>query len=140
MPEPRFQSLRTQLQEGGVDGRYIERTIAELRDHYADIEQSEIGRGASPRAAAAAAAAAIGDERTIAAAVLSRPELRQWTQRWPRAARLLHSTALVAAMPVVPVIYCAYRRDVIVRWGASIGLASLLTLGLLLAQSLMLMS
>ena len=140
MPEPRFQSLRTQLREGGVDGRYIERTIAELRDHYADIERSEIGRGISPQAAAAAAAAAIGDERTIAAAVLSRPELRQWTRRWPRAARLLHSTALVAVMPAVPLIYCACRRDVIVRWGASIGLASLLTLGLLLAQSLVLMS
>lgn len=140
MPEPLFRNLQRELQRGGVGRRYIERTIAELRDHYADLEQSEIGRGLSPQEAAASAAAAIGDEQTLAAAVLSRPELKQWSHRWPRTARLIRSTALVVAMPAVPVLYCAYRRDVIVRWGASIGLASLLTVGLFLAQSLLLMS
>lgn len=140
MPEPRFDDLRRALERGGVGRRHIERTIAELRDHYADLQQDEIDRGLCARDAAAAAAAAIGEEETLAAAVLSRPELKCWSRRWPRTARMLQTTAFVAVMPAVPVLYCAHRRDVIVRWGASIGLASLMTVGLFLAQSLLLLS
>lgn len=137
MPEPQFESLKLRLHAGGVARRYVERTLAELRDHYADIQQSELGRGASPAEAAAAARAAIGDERAIAAAVLARPELKVWAHRWPRAADVLRSTALIAAMPAVPVIYVACRGDAIARWGASVSLATLMTGTLLLVlQSL----
>jgi hypothetical protein len=137
MPEPQFEGLKRRLHAGGVSGRCVERTLAELRDHYADIRQSELGRGVSPAEAAAAARAAIGDERAIAAAILARPELKAWAYRWPRTAGALRSTALIAVMPAVPVIYCAYRGDAIARWGASVGLATLMTGTLLLVlQSL----
>lgn len=130
--EPLFDELERELVTGGVAPRYVRRTLQELREHYEDIQHDLLAAGASPEEAAIEARAALGTERTLAAAVLAREELRDWRSEWPRAALWLDSVSLMLVLPAVPVAYCAYRGPSIARWGASIGLATLITGGLLL--------
>jgi hypothetical protein len=127
MPEPLFSDLEQQLVKGGVEPRYVRRTIQELRDHYSDIERDLLEDGCAPEEAARRARTALGDERTLATAVLARPELRDWRCDWPRAAACLDSIVLLVVLPAVPVAYCAYRGPLIARWGASVSLAALVT-------------
>lgn len=132
MPEPLFSDLEQQLLTGGVKPHCVQRTLAELRDHFCDLERDLLADGISPEEAAERARATLGDERTLAAAVLARPELRDWRCSWPRAAACLNSVTLLAVLPAVPVAYCAYRGPLIARWSASVSLAALVTGGLLL--------
>lgn len=134
MPEPTFHRLRKELRRGGVSPRYIERTISELQDHYADIESAALDRGLPPEEAAAAARRGLGTDGAIAAAVLSEPSLKTWAHRWPRTAGALVTTAWVAVLPVVPFVYCAQRGEAIARWGLSASLAVLMTGALLLGM------
>lgn len=138
MPEPRFSELEQQLLTGGVEPRYVQRTMQELRDHYSDIERDWLESGADPEEAARRAQNALGDERTLAAAVLARPELLDWRYAWPRTAACLDSVTLLVVLPAVPVAYCAYRGPLIARWSASVSLAALVTAGLLLGLRSML--
>jgi len=132
MPDPQFDELRKQLLGGGVSPRFIERTVLELREHYCDIEQDALESGATPAEAAAYARRALGDEQAIAGAVLARPELRDWSRQWPRAAACLGTLVAMAVLPVAPVVYCAYRGQSIARWSVSVSLAFLFTAAFLL--------
>jgi hypothetical protein len=110
MPDRQFESLRLELLRSGVSPIYVERTIFELADHYADLESAALSSGLCADEAARAASAAIGNERAIAAAVLAHPEL-------------LHSAATIGSLPGLPLMFCIEHRPELARWGAAVSVA-----------------
>ncbi|MFP6827570.1 MAG: hypothetical protein VCC36_00710 [Gammaproteobacteria bacterium] len=60
MPKVSLQSLRTSLQNGGVSSVYINGLMAELDDHYADLEREERTSGSERPAAAVEALRRLG--------------------------------------------------------------------------------
>ena len=123
MPDERFESLRLELLRSGVAPLYVERTILELGEHYADLESAALAAGYGAEEAARAARAALGNERAIAAAILARPELLTFSTRWPRVAHCLHSAA---TLPGLPLLYCIEHRPDLARWGVALGVATTL--------------
>jgi len=113
--------------------------MAELDDHYADLELEERASGSERPAAAVEALRRLGRQDAIAAAVLAKPELRSWTHRWPWLAGLMSHVLLLLLLPVAPVVACAQRGPAIVRWSVSISLGTAITGGflLLMAQSIL---
>ena len=135
MRSPKLNALTTSLRDGGVSAAYIARLVAELNDHYADLEHEERAIGREPAVAAVEALRRLGQPDTIAAEVLAKPELRSWPYRWPWIGRLLRPVLLLLLLPAVPVLACAGRGPAIARWSVSIGLGAVLTGGLLLAMA-----
>jgi len=135
VPSPKLTALTTSLRDGGVSAAYISRLVAELDDHYADLEQEERATGREPAVAAVEALRRLGQQDRIAAEVLAKPELRSWPYRWPWIVRVLRPVLLLLLLPAVPVLACAGRGPAIARWSVSIGLGAVLTGGLLLAMA-----
>ena len=123
MCDERFESLRLELLRSGVAPLYVERTVLELGEHYADLEASALAAGDSAEEAARAARVALGTECEIAAAILARPELLTFSTRWPRVAHCLHSAA---TLPGLPLLYCIEHRPDLTRWGVALGVATTL--------------
>jgi len=123
MPDERFESLRLELLRSGVAPLYVERTVLELGEHYADLESAALAAGYGAEEASRAARAALGNEREIAAAILARAELLTFSTRWPRVAHCLHSAA---TLPGLPLLYCIEHRPDLARWGVSLGVAATL--------------
>lgn len=132
MPSPRFAELERALTCGGVAAFYVERTLLELREHYDDLERDALGAGMSRDEAERWALASLGNEQTIAAVILAHPELRDWSERWPRAASCLRVAIVVATLPEAPVVFIVERGRDLARWGAAVGAAALF-IGSLLA-------
>ncbi len=61
---PKLNALTTSLRDGGVSPAYISRLLAELDDHYADLEQEERTNGREPAAAAVEALRRLGRQDT----------------------------------------------------------------------------
>ncbi len=79
-----FDYIEQRLKAGGVAGKYIKRTLCELKDHHADLV-SEYTAGETPRKEAEQMAwQSIGNQDVILQAVLSKPELKPWSGRWPQ--------------------------------------------------------
>ena len=135
MPSPKLTALKTSLRAGGVSPAYISRLLAELDDHYADLEREERATGRESAVAAVEALRRLGQQDAIAAEVLAKPELRSWPERWPWFVSLLRPVLLLLLLPALPVLACAGRGPAIARWSVSISLAALLTGGLLLAMA-----
>ncbi len=137
MPSPKLTALKTSLRAGGVSPAYISRLLAELDDHYADLEREERATGREPAIAAVEALRRLGQQDAIATEVLAKPELRSWPERWPWFVSLLRPVLLLLLLllPALPVLACAGRGPAIARWSVSISLAALLTGGLLLAMA-----
>jgi hypothetical protein len=104
----------------------VDRAIAELGEHYADLESAALAAGQSAEEAARTASAAMGSERAIAAAILARPELLTFSTRWPRVAHCLHSAAAISTLPGLPLIFCIEHRPELARWGLAVSLAATL--------------
>ncbi len=126
-----FAALRRELLQGGVSPLYVERTILELGEHYEDLENDARAAGMSDEDAERTALKMLGNEQTIAAAVLARPELLSWSHRWPTVALCVRSAATIGAMPAIPVLYCV-RSEEFARWGGALA-SALVLVGLLLA-------
>ena len=126
MPEERFESLRLELLRSGVTPVYVERTILELAEHYADLESAALASGLPTDEAAAVALQAIGNERVIAAAILAHRELLTFSTRYPRVAQCLHSAATIGTLPGLPLLFCIEHRPELARWGAAISVAATL--------------
>ena len=122
MPE-QFEALRLELRNSGIAPVYVERTIAELTAHLADLESAARAAGFAGAEAERVARAQLGDDRAIAAAVLGRPELLAWSTRYPRVAYCLQSAATIGTLPGLPIVYCIEHRPGLARWGVSLGLA-----------------
>lgn len=75
--------LRLRLLRGGVAPKHVNRTLKELRHHFADLEQKALSEGLSQTDAAAQAVKQLGDPELIIEEALARPELRSWAYRWP---------------------------------------------------------
>lgn len=75
--------LGRQLLRGGVKPRFVRRTLTELQQHYDDLHEQYLAEGMDHSEAAARAQASLGDNHTIAQAVLTRPELLTWSFRFP---------------------------------------------------------
>ena len=125
MRDTRFERLQTALLDRGVPARYAERLIAELDDHYHDLESERRAAGDSRRLAASRARRSLGSDRSIIAQVVARPELRG---RWfgIRAALRL-ACASAESMP-----FGMSEGAAIARWSASISLGMLMTVATLL--------
>jgi hypothetical protein len=126
MRDPQLESLRLELLRGGVSPLYVDRTIVELSEHYADLEGAALAAGQTPSEAARSAAAALGHESELVAAVLARHELLSFRTRWPRVAHYLQSAAVIGTLPGVPLLYCIEHRPELARWSAAIGGATAL--------------
>ena len=120
MPASRFEALKLTLQEGGVAPIYIDRTLRQLEEHYADLEQDALAAGLSRDEAARAAHTALGTERAIAEAVLARPELREWSLRYPRVASCVRSATTIGLIPGMPLMFCIEHRPELARWAAAL--------------------
>ena len=129
--------LRRALIHGGVEPSFVTRTLAELYDHYEDIEAEALRAGYSESEASAEALARLGRARVIADEVLKRPELKSWAFRWPWVPAVLRQLVILMAVATVPAAVVVSRGPVIVRWCVSTGLAVLLTGGLLLLMTRM---
>jgi hypothetical protein len=133
MRDQRLESLRLELLRSGVTPLYVERTIEELEDHYADLESAALACGLSPEEAARSARDALGNERALVSAILAHPELLTFSTRWPRVAHCLHSAATLGTLPGLPLLYCIEHRPELARWGVSLGIATTLMGGVLAA-------
>ena len=131
MPDPAFESLRLELLRSGVDSLYVERTIAELGEHYLDLRDEGVTAGLSAEEAARSARVTLGTDRLIAAAVLARPELLSFRTRWPRVALCLNSAASIGVLPGLPLLFCIEHRPELARWGLALGAAAALMGGVL---------
>jgi hypothetical protein len=131
MRESRFEALKLELLEGGVAPVYIARTLLELEEHYTDLQQDALAAGLSREEAERAALAALGSERQIAAAVLSRPELREWSVRYPRVAYCVRSATTIGLIPGMPVMFCIEHRPELTRWAAAVMAAATFIGGIL---------
>lgn len=136
MPEP-FEGLRERLLRAGVAPRHVRAYLAELREHLADLTERESAAG--PHEAARRARAALGDDDTLAAAMLSRRGARSLTARAPwLVLGLLQPLAMIAAVVLVALLSVVVY---VVLWGvfgldvARVG-PSLAGLGNLLAAPL----
>jgi hypothetical protein len=121
MRDARLESLRLELLRGGVNPLYVDRTIVELGEHYADLESAALAAGQTPADAARSAAAALGNPSELAAAILARSELLSFSTRWPRVAQCLQSAAAIGTLPGLPLLYCLEHRPELARWSAAIG-------------------
>jgi hypothetical protein len=134
MPDsvPRFRELQTTLRRSGISPTCIDRMLDELRDHYFDLldEAAELGLG--EEAAVTYARQHLGTDAALGQAAASQAILLTWSARHPFAAACGRSLAYAAAIPAMPVLYCAHRGPSIARWSASISLATLMTGSLLL--------
>ncbi len=133
MPErPQFRNLEKELLRGSIAPEFVSRTLTELGDHFEDLYEEALEQGLSADAAARQATALLGRTADIAGVVLSHSELQLWSVRHPVVAACGRSLAHAAAAPTVPVMYCYNHGSDILRWGASAGMAVLVTAGLLL--------
>jgi hypothetical protein len=104
MPQPRFDRLFERLLTAGIAPRHVRRYTRELSDHFDDLVREEIAGGAARELAETRALARLGNDDDLAEAMLSRPELRSLTARFPWAVFGLGPVLLLAAS-VVGAIY-----------------------------------
>jgi hypothetical protein len=99
-----FDGLRERLLRAGVAPSHVRRYVAELSAHLDDAVKEEMAKGASKDAAKATALVRLGDEDSLADAMLSRPELRSLMARFP-AATFLIGPVFVLALIVAVVLF-----------------------------------
>jgi hypothetical protein len=83
MPQPRFERLSERLLHAGIAPRHVRRYARELGDHFDDLVREEKAGGAASELAETKALARLGHDDALADAMLSRPEMRSLTARFP---------------------------------------------------------
>lgn len=109
MPQPRFERpnfnrMSERLLKSGIAPRHVRRYVRELSDHFDDLVREETAGGASRELAETRALSRLGNDDDLAEAMLSRPELRSLTARYPWAVFGLGPVALLA-LSVVGALY-----------------------------------
>jgi hypothetical protein len=79
-----LEDLAERLLREGVAYHHVRRYIAELRDHYDDAVRAEIAKGKNADGARAAALDRIGSLDDLAREMISKPELRALSARFPK--------------------------------------------------------
>jgi hypothetical protein len=106
MQHQQFELLCERLLRAGISPRHVRRYVRELRDHYDDAIQEELGKGAGRAAAEESAAKRLGEADHLVESALARPELLSWSRRWPWAVYivaplLFYPAAFVATILVM---------------------------------------
>jgi hypothetical protein len=78
-----FEGLSEKLLRAGIAPRHVRRYRRELEDHLADLTEAQHEAGHDGQDAASRARALLGRDEELAAAMLTRPELKSWTARLP---------------------------------------------------------
>lgn len=131
MRDSHFEQLRAILVDRGISARYADRLIVELEDHYFDVEAERLAAGDGRADAASTARESLGSDASIAAQVLSRPELSGRCCGIRLALRPI-ALALIAGSWGGGATLAA---PAIARWGASIAFGSMVTVALLFAMA-----
>jgi hypothetical protein len=136
--QPQFDELERLLRQAGIVQANSARIVEELEDHYRDLCAEALEDGYDEQRARDMALSALGAPADIAAVASQYRELLSVSRRYPLIAELACGLISVVSAPALPVHYCAQRRESIARWGASVGLAAVITAGLLLSLQTML--
>ncbi len=136
MPEQSFDELRSYLLHSGISPRHVKRTIAELHDHFEDLENEARSNGVAPIEASAFAETRLGEHKLIARQMLARTELKVWVYRYPRIARLYLPVAYLLLLPAAPVFAGAENASAIARWGTSLMVSAAVTAAMLLLMQI----
>ena len=136
MREPDFSALANRLLKSGISPRNAHRTVNELRDHYDDLVDAAVDQGANSRNARLSAANELGKMDDFVAEMTSRRELKTWAFRYPRLAVVVYPIACLAVLPAMPVFAGIAHRSALMRWGASLLVAGIVTALLLLMMQL----
>ncbi len=96
MPQPRLDRLSERLLHAGIAPRHVRRYVRELSDHFDDLVREESASGAARELAETRALSRLGHDEDLANAMLSRPEMRSLTARFPWAVFGLGPIALLA--------------------------------------------
>ncbi|MEQ8205466.1 MAG: hypothetical protein RIA65_04760 [Woeseia sp.] len=115
MHEPDFQALTAQLQAAGIASRHTERSVAELKDHFADLVAELRNSGMNDAAASAEANRQLGELSMIGEQFARRTELRAWPYRFPVLARWVLPAACLAVLPMTPVIAGWQHASIVMR-------------------------
>src|SRR5271169_6849400 len=83
MLQSRFNRLSERLLHAGIAPRHVRRYERELSDHFDDLVREEKAGGAARDLAETRALSRLGNDEDLANAMLSRPELRSLTARYP---------------------------------------------------------
>lgn len=136
MPEAELQDFENHLLRSGVRSCHARRATLEISEHLDDLFAESIAGGMPAAMAAAYAREAIGDLRQIADDLVSRPELRVWTFRYPRVARVFLPLAYLALLPTRPLFAGVAKAPEIARWGACMMLGAAVTAAMFLAMQI----
>ena len=136
MREPDFNVLATRLLKSGIAPRHAHRTVNELRDHYDDLVDAAVDAGARSRNARRQAAKELGKMDDFVAEMASRRELKTWAFRYPHLAVIVYPLACLAVLPALPVFAGIAHRTALLRWGASLLAAGIVTAMMMLIMQL----
>ena len=132
MPRPDFGALQAQLLRSGLSPRHVRRTITELDEHFDDLVDAAVAKGAGVHAAERQALQDLGDMHQIAAVIDERPELRSWAFHHPRIAIVLYPLACLAVLPAVPLLAGVRNASYLGRWMACAALSGVVTASIML--------
>jgi hypothetical protein len=122
MHKAQWQLLRLSLIKGGVPIWRVGRTVAEIQDHYADLQDEARRAGLPADQAAADAAERLGDVSRLADQYLQCSDL---TSRWARSS--------VVQLCIAGDGWISHGRyDIAVRWSCAALAAAVFTSSLLL--------
>ena len=134
MPELELHQFEQYLLRAGVARRFATRASLEIRDHFDDLVCDARADGMTESQAKDCAADRLGYLRDIADAMLCRPELRVWTQRYPKLARICLPVAYIALLPTTPLFAGVARAQDLARWGVCMMLGAAITAVMLLVM------
>jgi hypothetical protein len=107
MLQSRFNRLSERLLHAGIAPRHVRRYARELGDHFDDLAREEKAGGATRELAETRALSRLGNDDALADAMLSRPELRSLTSRFPWAVFGIGPIVLLA-LSIVGALYLEF--------------------------------
>jgi len=126
MHKAQWQLLRLTLIKGGVPFWRVGRTVAEIQDHFEDLQDEARRAGLTPDKAAADAAERLGDVSRLADEYLQCNELTSWWARSPVMQLCLAGDGWISHP----------RSDIALRWSFAALAAAVFTSSLLLVLHL----
>jgi hypothetical protein len=115
MLQSRFNRLSERLLHAGIAPRHVRRYARELGDHFDDLVREEKAAGATRELAETKALSRLGNDDDLANAMLSKPELRSLTARFPWAVFGLGPVAMLA-LGVVAALYLEFGLLTFLNW------------------------
>jgi hypothetical protein len=115
MSQPPFDRLSERLLHAGIAPRHVRRYVRELSDHFDDLVREEKAGGAARDRAGTRALSRLGNDDDLANAMLSRPELRSLTARYPWAVFGLGPIVMIA-LSVVAALYLEFGLLTFFNW------------------------